>query len=310
MKMKRVLLTLAALLFGTISLHAQNQSAEGIPVSMVVTVEARHGNTIPEITQADAMVYQNKERRPTTGWLPLRGDHAGLQLAVLIDDGANGSLGSQLDDLRQFILAQPASTAIGVAYMRDGTAMIVQNFTNDHQQAAKSVRLPIGEPGINASPYFSLMDLMKRWPQSNERREVLMVTDGIDRFYGSSPMDDPYVDDAINQAQKAGIIVYSIYTPGIGHASHSYWRTNWGQNYLSELSDQTGGESFYIGFGPPVSFSPYLGDLARKLENQYLLTFPAKPEKKEGMQKVKLRTEVPNAELVGADSVYVPAMPQ
>jgi len=38
-----------------------------------------------------------------------------------------------------------------------------------------------------------------------------------------------------------------------------------------------------------------------------LLTFTAKPQKKSGLQRVKLITEVPNAELVSADRVYVPA---
>jgi hypothetical protein len=40
------------------------------------------------------------------------------------------------------------------------------------------------------------------------------------------------------------------------------------------------------------------------------MTFLPKPEKKAGMQSVKLQTEVPNAELVSADRVYVPATPQ
>ena len=31
------------------------------------------------------------------------------------------------------------------------------------------------------SPYLSLFSLVKGWPQQNVRREVLMVTDGIDR---------------------------------------------------------------------------------------------------------------------------------
>jgi hypothetical protein len=56
-----------------------------------------------------------------------------------------------------------------------------------------------------------------------------------------------------------------------------------------------------------VSFSPYLDDLERRLLHQYLLTFLAKPVKKAGMQSVKLRTEVPDAELLAADSVYVAA---
>ena len=54
---------------------------------------------------------------------------------------------------------------------------------------------------------------------------------------------------------------------------------NWGQNYLSQISDETGGESYYLGFGAPVSFVPYLDDLTHRLTRQYLLTFLAKPEK-------------------------------
>ncbi len=98
-----------------------------------------------------------------------------------------------------------------------------------------------------------------------------------------------------------------FYMPGAGHLGHSYWRTNWGQNYLSQVSEETGGESYYIGFGAPVAFSPYLEDLGRKLERQYFLTFLAQPEKKAGFQQTTLRTEVPNVDLVGADRVYVPA---
>jgi hypothetical protein len=213
-----------------------------------------------------------------------------------------------LEDIRQFINAQPATTAIGVAYMRNGIADVLQNPTNDHAQAAKALRLPFGDPGASASPYFSVTDLIKRWPETPVRREILMVSDGIDRYWGSGP-SDPYVDSTIEDAQRAGVIIFSIYMPGGGHFGHSFWRINWGQNYLSQVSDETGGESYYLGFGAPVSFAPYLDDLTHRLTRQYLLTFIAKPEKKAGFQQVKLRTEVPNAELVAADRVYVPAGP-
>jgi hypothetical protein len=62
--------------------------------------------------------------------------------------------------------------------------------------------------------------------------------------------------------------------------------------YLSQVSDETGGEAYYLGFGAPVSFAPYLDDLSHRLTRQYLLTFLAKPEKKAGFQQFKLRTEV------------------
>jgi hypothetical protein len=115
------------------------------------------------------------------------------------------------------------------------------------------------------------------------------------------------VDSAIEEAQRAAVIIYSIYTPGVGHYGHSFWRMNWGQNYLSQISDETGGEASYLGFGDPVSFAPYLDDLSHRLTRQYLLTFLAKPEEKPGFQSFKLRTEVPNADLVAAGRVYVPA---
>ena len=91
-----------------------------------------------------------------------------------------------------------------------------------------------------------------------------MNSDGIDRYYGSGP-SDPYVDTAIEQAQRAGITIYSIYSLGVGHYGHSFWRLNWGQNYLSQLSDETGGESYYLCFRLAVSFVPYLDDLTRRL---------------------------------------------
>jgi hypothetical protein len=299
-------------LFSSVQLiFAQETSPPPGPgVNLVVTVEARHGSNVPDITRDDVMVYQGHDRDRVTGWLPLKGDHAGLEFFIMLDDSSNVSLGSQLEDIRQFINAQPPTTKIGIAYMQNGIAQVMQNLTNDHALAAKALRLPLGNPGASASPYFSLGDLIKRWPASEERHEVLMITDGIDRYWGSGP-DNVYVDQVIEQAQRAGVIVFSIYTPGEGHYGHSYWRTYWGQNYLSQVADETGGEAYYlIGSAPPVSFAPYLEDVTRRLGRQYLLTFIPKPEKKAGMQRVKLQTEVPNAELVSADRVYVPATPQ
>ena len=190
--------------------------------------------------------------------------------------------------------------------MQNGIAKIEQNLTSDHAQASKALRLPMGMRGANGSPYFSLSDLIKRWPASTARREVLIVSDGIDRYYGSGDLLDPYLDAAIDDAQRAGILVSAIYSPGVGHSGHSYWETYWGQLYLAELADKTGGEAYYIGFnGPPVSFSPYLNDLEHRLGHQYFLTFLAKPPKKAGFQQVKLRTEVHGVDLVSADKIWV-----
>ena len=184
-------------------LRGQQSTATGTAVHMVVTVEARHGSDVPAIQKEDVMVYQGRDRVKTVDWIPLQGDRAALELFLLLDDAAGSSLGSQLEDLRKFINAQPATTRIGVGYMRDGTVQIVQNLTEDHNQAAKALRLPIGIAGVNASPYFSVSDLIKRWPEAPVRREIVMISDGIDR-YGPGGSSDPYVDEAVEQAQQGG----------------------------------------------------------------------------------------------------------
>jgi hypothetical protein len=291
------------------SLSAQQApAASGVPAHMVVTVEPHHGSEVPVVNREDVMVYERKDRDPVTEWIPAQGERAGLELFILLDDGSNASLGPLLADIRQFIGGQPASTKIGIGYMQNGSAKIVQNLTSDHEQAAKALRLPMGIRGVNGSPYFSVSDLIKHWPESGSRREVLVITDGVDLYYGSGDAQDPYLQESIANAQRAGIVVSAIYTPGVGHFGHSYWQTYWGQLYLAQLADETGGESYAIGFnGTPVSFGPYLDDLTRRMSHQFLLTFLAKPPKKAGLQAVKLRTEVPNVDLVSAGKVYVSA---
>lgn len=302
-----VVCSLAALLAST-TISAQQAPGGGTPVHLVVTAEAHKGNNPPAINKSEVMVNEGKTRDTVTDWIPATGDHAALELFILIDDSSSESLGTQLQDIKHFIGSQPQTTKVGVAYMQNGVANVVANLTDDHDAAAKAVRLPMGYSGANASPYFSLSDLVKRWPASNARREVLMISNGIDLYYGMWDMEDPYLQSAIDDAGKAGIIVSAIYTPGAGHLAHSYWESYWGQMYLAYLADKTGGEAYYIGFtGAPVSFAPYLESLSQNLQHQYFLGFLAQPRKKAGWQHIRITTEVQGVDLVSARRVYVPA---
>jgi len=285
------------------SLPARDIPEPGIPVSVIVTAAGQKGAAAPQLTVADVLVSQNKQHMQVTGLEPLhtQGD---LQLWLLIDDGSSTTLGTQLADLKKFVVAQPATTQIGIGYMRNGGVQTVQPLTADHQLAAKALRLPTGPPGISASPYLALTDLIHKWPAGSAAREVLMVSSGIDPIYGDAP-ENPYLETAIDTAQRAGIVVYSIYYSGAGRWAHAYEQLFWGQNYLAQLTDETGGRLYWLGFSNPVSMAPYLDDLSQRLNGQYLLTFLAKPESKPGFQAVKIRTELPHVTLVGPSKVFV-----
>jgi hypothetical protein len=254
-----------------------------------------------------------------------------MQLFILIDDTCDVSIGNNLNDIRDFINAQPATTVVGVAYMSNATFQLTQNFTADHALAAKAIRLPRGSSSAMDSPYLSLVSLMKGWPSQKLRREVLMVSDGIDRLRGDNtgspsgsfsspgrrgispsparttmPTISSDADTASNASQRAGVIVHSIYSPGIGRLSRNSWEAQLGQSGVAKIADETGGEYFALGTQSAVSFKPYLDRLQRIFDNQYYLVFQAIPGRRDGLQRVRITTQVANADIAAANNVWVP----
>ena len=287
--------------------RAQQEPAfPGIRVQVVATVEARHGKKeVPEVSAQDIVVMQGKQRDKVISFQPV--NQVGTQLFLLIDDSLSSvDIGSKLREIGSFINSQSSNTLVGVAYMRNGTVLIAQQLTADHALAAKALRLPQGEISGGSSPYFSLQELVKGWPETNSAREVVMISSGIDPFWDGHDLDDPYVSSAIEDVQKRGIVVNAVYAHDAGHRGHTFWRINQGQNFLSELADAAGGEAYFLANDSPVSFSPYFDQINERMRHQFVLGFEAQPGKKSGLERVKLSAEVPNAELVAQEKVYVP----
>ena len=156
--------------------------ASPVQVKMLVTVQGTQGKRMPDLKREDIIVKQGNEHFKVTKWTPATGENGSLALFVLIDEASDPSLGGLLDEVRSFIRAQPATTLVGVAYMSNATVRIAQDLTNDHEKVSQALRLPLGNPGAYGSPYLSLADLIERWPDRGGRKEVLMITDGVDRF--------------------------------------------------------------------------------------------------------------------------------
>jgi hypothetical protein len=278
----------------------------GAPTQIVVTALPAHGHQPATLAAGDVAVLRGKTRVPVLRLERLTGDLADMQLFVLLDDSTRStSLGIQLPQLKAFIEALPATTQVAVGYMRNGTFGLVQPFTGDHEIATSALRLPQAIPGGNGSPYFALSDLAKHWPsqQSTNRRAVLMLTDGVDRYYTTASSDDPYVDAAIRDSLKEGLLVYSIYLRGSGFYGRGNWVTNFSQGRLIEVSEKTGGHAYFQALSDPVTISPFLNDFQDRLDNQYLVTIQGLNEK--GLQPVKVRTEVPGLKIEAPNHIYV-----
>jgi hypothetical protein len=298
--------TVTALIFISQSKSAIDPTL--VPVRTILTVEAQqdHATNVPILHADDVTAHQQNQSLRVTNLTPFSPPNAGLDLFLLIDDSSSTRLGSQLDDLRQFIQAQPATTKIGLGYMHNGTVDVVEHPSGDHSGAAKELRLPMGRGGPSPSPYLSLSELIKQWHANSARREIVMVSSGIDPLGGLGSINT-YLDAAIGDAQRNGIVVYAIYMPEAGHGGHSFFLVNWGQNHLAELAEETGGEAYMLGLTAPVALMPYLNQISAHLEHQYAATIMMKPETKAGFRSLRFTTEVPNAAIVAPARVYVRA---
>jgi hypothetical protein len=168
---------------------------------------------------------------------------------ILIDEILDSNIGNDLKDMQEFIKNLPDGAQVGVGYMSNAGISVAQNFTTDRDLAAKAIRLPRGTTSSMDSPYLSLISLVKGWPQQKVRREVIMISDGIDRLRGERPQPaqtEPYdtfrpgtnssqlvyhsmptisndATSASEISQRYNVIVFPIYSVGLGRAARSDW---------------------------------------------------------------------------------------
>jgi hypothetical protein len=307
MNRKRLAGVLSVLLLGAamaMSVSTTASAAEPGLVTMTVTAVGKKDATPPPVNKSDVEPYQGKERLQTADWR--KGD--ALLLAVVIDDSLSANVASQWNDLKAFIEEQPANTRVGVFYGRNGTVMVAQDFTADHALAAKALRIPMGGFGAFSSPYLELQDMIKRWPDNDPtvRKSILLISSGVDYFRGNFGPTSPDLDTTIERAQKSNVNVWTIYAPDAGHAARGYFRSFNAQSSLSQLSDETGAESYYLGFGQPVTLKPYFDEIFQHLSNQYLLTFAGSGGKHGRFERVRVATELPGVEFMTPSEVFLP----
>jgi hypothetical protein len=278
-----------------------------LPTQALVNIDAK--STPPDNASA-LTVTVNDHKEPLSAWAPVSPGNA--QVALLIDDGLRESVGREINSLRSFVSSLPPGVEILVGFMQNGHVVSDQPFTADHAAAAEALHLPEGVPGGSASPYFCLSDFVKHWPGSggsssvamggaptqHKARFVLMVTNGVDPYNGSTSVmnqGSPYVDAAVSDSQRAGVAVYAIYFADAGIRGGS--ADNSGQDYLAQLTEGTGGLNLWEGVGSPVSMAPYLSRFQHAVAETYVATFNAPTGKDPRRDLVRVKFSAAKAKL-------------
>ncbi len=287
----------------------QSPTPAGVPAHMIVTAGHYYSHQPPLIMSQDLVVTQQYEPLTVTGLVPLRGDRAALELYVLVDDCSSCEVGTKFEELRRFILSQPATTTVGVAYIQGGKLEIVEKPGPDRGLAIAALNPPTG--GKPANPFVPLKDLIQAWdrdPARNPqaRRAILMISTGIDPDAGGALLD-PSADAAIDAAQRGDVTIFALYHPSADYIATESNKIYAGQVQLSHVANESGGEAYLMGFGPLPTLAPFLADVADHLANQYRLEFLASPEDAAGsLVNILIKCKQGDIELMTPTRAWVP----
>lgn len=300
---KNLPLMIAGFAVASLPIYSQVPAEGPVPTTALVMVQSKGGAPLdPSMLKLQV----DHQTIPITSVTPVTPPAA--QVAILIDDGLRFTFSSQLNDFADFINGLPPGTQVLVGYMQNGIVRGMRGFSANHQAATAALRIPMSVAGVDGSPYFTLSEFVKHWP-SNEpgARFVLMITNGIDPYNGRPSImnqDSPYVQQAQEDAERAGVAVYSVYYPQSwprgARGSFS------GQSYLAQVGDATGAESFNIGTITPPSLTPYLNDFTRAVANSYIVRFELNSArvKRDTLVHIKLSTSQPGVKIRAPQNVH------
>jgi len=88
-----------------------------------------------------------------------------------------------------------------VAYARNGTATVAQDFTTNHALAAKAIRLPLGQWRCLHQSLLALQD-WRALAEVRNAKSILLFSSGINYFRGGSGIADPDWIRPIERARK------------------------------------------------------------------------------------------------------------
>ena len=271
------------------------------PVIIPITIRVK-GQVAPsefELQTVDLTVNEDGEPQQILS-IRAMGTSSPITLMILIQDDVVSSVRLETKSLAEFIRRLPRGSRVSLGYLRTGTLQVRQKFTTDLEKVAKSLRGPVGVPGIAPfNPYIEVIEAVKRFDaQPAGRRAVLLISDGLDVSRGvesSGPTQSLDLQRAITEAQRRSIAIYSFFAPAALTNGNNMLVGN-AQSSLERLSDETGGHAYFQGSSAPVSFDPFIRELNSALDRQIALTYLSTHLNK-GFHRVKITSSNPGVDI-------------
>ncbi len=232
-------------------------------VNVVFTVTDRHGRFVKDLTKRDFSVLD--DGKPVE---QIRSFHnetdLPLQVGLLVDasnsvrDRFKFEQESAIEFLNQTVRPR-YDKAFVVGF--DVTPEVTQDFTDNTEALSRGVRLlrPGGGTAMYDALYFACRDKLLKEQQSGPvRRAIILLSDGDDN------MSHVTREEAIEMAQRADVIVYTISTNLTGGGRG-------GDRVLDRIAEATGGRAF-VPFQLNDVANAFV-DIQAELRSQYALSY-------------------------------------
>ncbi len=232
-------------------------------VNVVFTVTDKHGRYVKDLKKSDFSVLDDS--RPAA---EIRSFHnetdLPLQVGLLIDasnsvrDRFKFEQESAIEFLNQTVRPRyDAAFVVGF----DVTPEVTQDFTDNTEALSRGVRglRPGGGTAMYDALYFACRDkLLKQTHNVPVRRAIILLSDGDDN------QSHVTREEAIEMAQRAEVIVYTISTNVMGTRQR-------GDRVLERIADATGGRAFF-----PFQLTDVANafqEIQDELRSQYALSY-------------------------------------
>lgn len=249
-------------------------------VSVFVNVTDANGALVGSLTRDDFAL--SEDNRPQQISVFERESELPLNLTIAVDTSASVS--------KDRLLERDASKKFVHALLRPQDQMSVFEFsTNVSQLADFTNNEGVIDRGLNnmrggdaTALYDAIYLAAQRLGTKQGRKILVLVSDGSDTVNNTT------YDDALEQALRNEVMIYSIIDVPI---AASAGRDTGGEHALITLSEQTGGKSFYASEG---GLDKAFARVSEDLRTQYLIGYYPRNQEP-GLNFHRLRVTIPRA---------------
>lgn len=261
-------------------------------ISIAVSVQNKNGRHITDLTEEDFFIYENDKKRDITYFS--HNFEAPLSLTVLLDVSGSMALQDKLKeskDALDYLMKDLLNDRdeVSLLIFADGDVEVASSFSKDKADFLSVMERTeaYGQTALNDAVGVS-PDFANRG--SNEKRALLMITDGIENDSEYSP------EQAIEVARRVDIPIYTIgYKIPLDEQFLKKYKRSEGLTAsgivesLGRFSEATGGKAFFV--NQALDLKHALRLIKQELSHQYILGYTSYTDPNNEYRKIKVNTK-------------------